>query len=80
MSSTYPVMYRQHIHYLSSSDARQQFIANPLIFLDADAPRLPVSIRLAVVGPPNSGKTTGKYSILNCKYAYTLMDKSIVVM
>ena len=59
--STFPVIYRQRIYFLSSVTAQTQFIANPEYYLGQDVPRLPVPVRLAIVGPPKSGKTTSVY-------------------
>ena len=55
----YPVVYHHNIVYLSSSDARQQFTIDPDRYLLQEIPGLPVSIKLAVLGPPKSGKSTG---------------------
>jgi len=55
---TFPAVYRQHVYFLSSSDARTQFISNPLAFLCQRSPKPVVPIRIAIVGPPKSGKTT----------------------
>ena len=55
---TFPALYRQHVYFLSSAEARTQFMANPLAFLCQPSPMLVVPIRIAIVGPPKSGKTT----------------------
>lgn len=55
---TFPALYRQHVYFLSSADARTQFMLNPLAFLCQPSPKPVVPIRIAVVGPPKSGKTT----------------------
>ena len=56
-----PVIHRQLIYFLSTHEAKNTFIANPEKYLGQEVPRLPVPIRLAIVGPPKSGKTTGVY-------------------
>ena len=55
---TFPALYRQHVYFLSSIDARIQFMSNPLAYLCQRSPKPVVPIRVAIVGPPKSGKTT----------------------
>ena len=55
---TFPVYYRQHIYFLASAQAREQFMHEPAQFLKQPSPKPVVPIRIAVVGPPKSGKTT----------------------
>jgi len=55
---TFPAVYRQHVYFLSSAEARTQFMSNPLAFLCQPSPKPVVPIRVAIVGPPKSGKTT----------------------
>jgi len=57
-SPTFPAVYRQHVYFLSSAEARTQFMSNPLAFLCQVSPKPVVPIRIAIVGPPKSGKTT----------------------
>ena len=59
IASMFPVVYRQRIYFMSSSLARTKFILNPPHYLEQEVPRLPVPVRVAIVGPPKSGKTTG---------------------
>ena len=58
---TFPLVYRERIYLMSSSEARDQFAKNPYRYLHLPANPIPVSIRLAIVGPPKSGKSTGKH-------------------
>lgn len=54
----YPCIYRQHIYFLSSTEAREKFIKNPLTYLTKGTkPRPIVPMKLAILGPPKSGKT-----------------------
>jgi adenylate/nucleoside-diphosphate kinase len=55
---TYPAVYRQHVYFLSSVEARKQFTENPIAYLCQPTPKPAVQIRIAVIGPPKSGKTT----------------------
>jgi len=57
-SPAFPALYRQHVYFLSSAEARTQFMSNPLAFLCQPSPMPVVPIRIAIVGPPKSGKTT----------------------
>ena len=60
LPKAWPVVYRQHVYFLSSKDARKKFVEDPLSFVDRPAIKPVVPIRLAIVGPPKSGKTTCK--------------------
>ncbi|CAE1265244.1 AK9 [Acanthosepion pharaonis] len=54
----YPCIYRQHIYFLSSTEAREKFIKNPLAYLTKSTkPRPIVPMKLAILGPPKCGKT-----------------------
>ncbi|KAI8520846.1 adenylate kinase [Branchiostoma belcheri] len=54
---TFPVMYRQHIYFFSSIPTREKFIRHPLMYI-RQPPAMPVvPIRMAIIGPPKSGKT-----------------------
>ena len=54
-----PVIYGPRIYYLASQEARDCFMANPEKYTSGPSPGPAVPIRLALVGPPKSGKTTG---------------------
>jgi len=54
---TYPVVFRAHTYFMSSLENRQKFMDNPLHFLKLDSPPPVVPVKLALVGPPKSGKT-----------------------
>lgn len=55
---TYPCLYRHHVFFLSSPAAREEFTQNPMTFLSLPTPKPVVPIKLAIIGPPKSGKTT----------------------
>ena len=55
---TFPAIHRQFIYFLSSAAARSEFMMNPLAFLCQPTPKPAVPIRIAIVGPPKSGKST----------------------
>ena len=58
-SQLFPVIYHEHIYFLSSSSTREQFMSNPEKYLSQTPPRPGVPVRLAIVGPPKSGKSDG---------------------
>ena len=58
---TFPCIYRQHLYYLSTPQARDTFINDPMTYLKQPSPKPVVPVRLAVIGPPKSGKSTCKF-------------------
>ena len=58
--NTYPCIYRSQIYFLSSTQARDEFIQDPIKFVSQPTPKPVVPIKIAVIGPPKSGKTTCK--------------------
>lgn len=60
-SQLFPVIYHESIYFLSSSSTREQFMSNPEKYLSQTPPRPGVPVRLAIVGPPKSGKSDGTY-------------------
>merc|ERR1712178_457119 len=54
----FPALYRQHLYFLSTNQAREQFMLDPMTYLSQPSPKPVVPIRMAIIGPPKSGKTT----------------------
>ncbi|XP_069830926.1 adenylate kinase 9 [Dendropsophus ebraccatus] len=54
----YPLIYRQYIYFFSTKENRDIFMRNPIKFIRQPKPKPSVPIRIAVLGPPKSGKTT----------------------
>ncbi|XP_072264855.1 adenylate kinase 9 isoform X2 [Pyxicephalus adspersus] len=54
----FPLIYRQYIYFFSTKENRITFMKNPIKFIHQPKPKPSVPIRIAVVGPPKSGKTT----------------------
>ncbi|KAM6185184.1 adenylate kinase 9 [Rhynchocyon petersi] len=54
----YPVIHRQYIYFLSSKGTKEKFMKNPIKYIRQTKPRPTMPIRIAIVGPPKSGKTT----------------------
>ena len=57
---SFPVIYRGYIYYLSSAQNRELFVQHPLRYLNQPSPKPVVPVRIALIGPPKSGKTTCK--------------------
>ncbi|XP_039603846.1 adenylate kinase 9 isoform X2 [Polypterus senegalus] len=55
---SYPVIYRQFVYFLSSKQNREKFMMNPLKYIRQPRPKPSVPIKIAIVGPPKSGKST----------------------
>lgn len=53
------VVYRKYVYYLADDEARNEFMNNPLFFVRQPPPKSLIPAKIAVVGPPKSGKTTG---------------------
>ncbi|KAF7661400.1 hypothetical protein LDENG_00263070 [Lucifuga dentata] len=58
LDKTYPLLFHQYIYFFESKENRNTFMLNPLKYLKQPKPALCLPIRLAVMGPPKSGKTT----------------------
>ncbi|XP_073531941.1 adenylate kinase 9 isoform X1 [Phyllobates terribilis] len=54
----YPLIYRQYIYFFSTKENRDIFMKNPIMFIRQPKPKPSVPVRIAVLGPPKSGKTT----------------------
>jgi len=61
---SYPVVYRHHIYFLSDEEAKERFIQSPQTYLQQVSPKPLVPIKVAIIGPPKSGKTTRKLEML----------------
>ncbi|XP_049754514.1 adenylate kinase 9 isoform X2 [Elephas maximus indicus] len=55
---SFPVIHRQYIYFLSSKESKEKFMKNPIKYIRQPKPKPTMPIRIAVVGPPKSGKTT----------------------
>ncbi|KAM6280202.1 adenylate kinase 9 [Porphyrio hochstetteri] len=54
----FPVIHRQYIYFFSSKKNKEIFMKNPIKYIHQPKPRPAVPIKIAIVGPPKSGKTT----------------------
>ncbi|XP_037698195.1 adenylate kinase 9 isoform X2 [Choloepus didactylus] len=55
---SYPVIHRQYIYFLSSKETREKFMKNPIKYICQPKPKPTLPIKIAITGPPKSGKTT----------------------
>lgn len=76
-TASFPAVYRQHVYFLSSADARNQFTLNPLAFLCQQSPKPVVPIRIAIVGPPKSGKSTRTFHCSSLNYVTLLRNADL---
>ncbi|XP_045150541.1 adenylate kinase 9 [Echinops telfairi] len=54
----YPVIHRQYIYFLSSKETKEKFMKNPIKYIRQPKPKPTLPLRIVIVGPPKSGKTT----------------------
>ncbi|KAM5256541.1 LOW QUALITY PROTEIN: adenylate kinase 9 [Ctenodactylus gundi] len=55
----YPVIHRQYIYFLSSKETKEKFMKNPIKYIRQPKPKPAMPpVRITIVGPPKSGKTT----------------------
>ncbi|XP_076612348.1 adenylate kinase 9 isoform X2 [Chaetodon auriga] len=58
LNTTYPLIFHQYIYFFASKENRNTFMLNPLKYLRQPKPTPSLPVKMAVVGPPKSGKTT----------------------
>ncbi|XP_032398949.1 adenylate kinase 9 isoform X3 [Etheostoma spectabile] len=58
LNTTYPLIFHQFIYFFATMENRNTFMLNPLKYLRQPKPTLSLPVKMAVVGPPKSGKTT----------------------
>ncbi|KAL6091489.1 hypothetical protein STEG23_032300, partial [Scotinomys teguina] len=54
----YPVIHRQYIYFLSTKRTREKFMMNPIKYIRQPKPKATMPVKIMIVGPPKSGKTT----------------------
>ncbi|XP_032861593.2 adenylate kinase 9 isoform X3 [Tyto alba] len=54
----FPVIHRQYIYFFSSKENKEKFMKNPIKYIRQPKPKPAVPVKIAIVGPPKSGKTT----------------------
>ncbi|XP_053192664.1 adenylate kinase 9 [Scomber japonicus] len=58
LNTTYPLLFYQYIYFFASKENRNTFMLNPLRYLRLPKPISSLPVKIAVVGPTKSGKTT----------------------
>ncbi|XP_050927825.1 LOW QUALITY PROTEIN: adenylate kinase 9 [Lates calcarifer] len=58
LNTTYPLIFHQYIYFFASKENRNTFMLNPLKYLRQPKPIPALPVKMAVLGPPKSGKTT----------------------
>ncbi|XP_040920922.1 adenylate kinase 9 [Toxotes jaculatrix] len=58
LNTTYPLIFHQYIYFFASKENRNTFMLNPLKYLRQPKPTPSLPVKIAVLGPPKSGKTT----------------------
>ncbi|XP_078256014.1 adenylate kinase 9 [Rhinoraja longicauda] len=56
--NVFPVVHRKYVYYFVSKQNRDKFMENPFMYITQPKPRPAVPIRIAIVGPPKSGRST----------------------
>ncbi|CAL8315928.1 unnamed protein product [Lota lota] len=54
----YPLLFHHYIYFFASKETRNTFMRNPIKYLKQNKPNPSLPIKVAVIGPPKSGKTT----------------------
>lgn len=57
----FPVIHRQYIYFFTSRENKEKFMKNPIKYICQPKPKPSVPVKIAIVGPPKSGKTTGRF-------------------
>ncbi|XP_068433457.1 adenylate kinase 9 isoform X2 [Clinocottus analis] len=58
LNTTHPVIFHQYIYFFASKENRNIFMLNPLKYLRQPKPIPSLPVKIAILGPPKSGKTT----------------------
>ncbi|KAM6460290.1 adenylate kinase 9 isoform 2-T2 [Liasis olivaceus] len=56
--TSFPVIHRNCVYFFTSKENRERFMKNPIKYLRQPKPKPTVPVKIAIVGPPKSGKTT----------------------
>ncbi|KAM6323455.1 adenylate kinase 9 [Aegotheles albertisi] len=57
-NTVFPVIHRQYIYFFSSKENKETFMKNPIKYICQPKPKPAAPVKIAIVGPPKSGKTT----------------------
>ncbi|XP_069014339.1 adenylate kinase 9 [Embiotoca jacksoni] len=73
LSATYPLLFNQYIYFFDLKENRNTFMLNPLKYLQQPKPTPSLPVKLAVIGPPKSGKTSLAQKFAQ-EYSFTRMS------
>ncbi|XP_054617797.1 adenylate kinase 9 [Dunckerocampus dactyliophorus] len=73
LDRAYPVLLNQYIYFLESKKNQQTFMLNPLKYLRQSKPSPTLPVKMAIIGPPKSGKT-GVAKMFAQKYGLDLLS------
>lgn len=60
VNTSFPVLFHNFIYFFTSKETRNTFMVNPIKYLRQPKPNPSLPIKLAIIGSPKSGKTTGQ--------------------
>ncbi|KAL7872074.1 hypothetical protein SRHO_G00070570 [Serrasalmus rhombeus] len=58
LNASFPIIFHNFIYFFASKETRNTFMLNPIKYLRQRKPNPSLPIKLAIIGPPKSGKTT----------------------
>lgn len=81
LDTAFPVLFNQYIYFFGSKKNQQTFILNPLKYLRQSKPSPMLPIKMAIVGPTKSGKTSGesRNSFIWCSTGFNFAAPDIFI-
>lgn len=58
LEEIFPVLHRNYVYWIAGKKRLTKFVEHPLKYLDQDSCAPSIPVRIAIIGPPKSGKTT----------------------
>ncbi|XP_065820230.1 adenylate kinase 9 [Labrus bergylta] len=58
LNTTFPLIFHQFIYFFATKENRSIFMLNPLKYIGQPKPFALLPVKIAILGPPKSGKTT----------------------
>ncbi|XP_017457312.2 adenylate kinase 9 isoform X2 [Rattus norvegicus] len=60
-----PIIHRHYIYFLSTKQTKEKFMMNPIKYIRQPKPKASMPVRIMIVGPPKSGKSTVAKQLAN---------------
>uniref|UniRef100_A0A3Q3G287 Adenylate kinase 9 n=1 Tax=Labrus bergylta TaxID=56723 RepID=A0A3Q3G287_9LABR len=60
LNTTFPLIFHQFIYFFATKENRSIFMLNPLKYIRQPKPFTLLPVKIAILGPPKSGKTTAQ--------------------